>query len=335
MHSAYHFCNRPDYSDVQKQFADALRSAGLELGVKDPIGDGRWHRCRVDGKAKAGSYKFHIDDSPPRGLIHNWRDSLGCRSWHYQYPEGYFAELSRQNQIERRKEQIEQRVRYLKARREAKEELERDRKQAAKQARRWWKLAGDNGNDVRRHPYLRTKGVQPHGVRQYGRDLIVPLVAADDGPIENLQRISPGGKKLYLKGGRAGGCFYKIPGTGKVVICEGFATGASIQEATGYTVYCVMTSGNLLTVAKTARNQHPKANIIIAADDDWKTEGNPGFVAAMVAAEAINVRLTLPIFPKPRADTETDFNDLMKRSGTKRVRHLIQTATFVKHTKEK
>jgi len=62
--------------------------------------------------------------------------------------------------------------------------------------------------------------------------------------------------------------------TGKLFICEGFATGASIHEATEATVLVAFDCGNLAAVAAMARLLHPSREIIICADDDRKTEGN-------------------------------------------------------------
>jgi hypothetical protein len=66
--------------------------------------------------------------------------------------------------------------------------------------------------------------VKPHGLRFDG-NLLVPMYAPDDddGPV-NLQFINDDGRKWYLKGGRAKGCFFHISGKlERVVVCEGFA----------------------------------------------------------------------------------------------------------------
>ena len=74
------------------------------------------------------------------------------------------------------------------------------------------------------------------------------------------------------------------------MICEGYATGASIHEATGHAVICAMNSGNLSEVAKAARELWPQREIIVAADDDQFTDGNPGLTKATAAARSIGAR---------------------------------------------
>lgn len=69
-----------------------------------------------------------------------------------------------------------------------------------------------------------------------------------------------------------------------------------------------MSCGNLEAVAVGARNCWPETEIIVAADDDSRTPGNPGVRFARRAAEMVRGRLALPEFP-PNV-TGTDFNDM-------------------------
>jgi putative DNA primase/helicase len=70
-----------------------------------------------------------------------------------------------------------------------------------------------------------------------------------------------------------------------------------------------MNSGNLLEVAKALRAHWPQREILIAADNDQFTEGNPGQTKAVAAAKAIAARLAMPRF-KELTSQPTDFNDL-------------------------
>ena len=75
-----------------------------------------------------------------------------------------------------------------------------------------------------------------------------------------------------MKNGRISGLFFAIGDpTYERVVCEGYATGASIHEATGYCVHVAFNAGNLISVAKTIRQQHSESKIFIAADDDYRT----------------------------------------------------------------
>ena len=61
-------------------------------------------------------------------------------------------------------------------------------------------------------------------------------------------------------------------------------------------------AGNLMPVALAFRKKYPDMDIIICADNDTETEGNPGLTKAKEAAKAINARLAVP-------PISGDFND--------------------------
>jgi putative DNA primase/helicase len=58
-----------------------------------------------------------------------------------------------------------------------------------------------------------------------------------------------------------------------------------------------MNAGNLLPVATAARTAWPGAELVICADNDRHTAGNPGVTAATAAAKATGARLIVPEFP--------------------------------------
>jgi len=111
-----------------------------------------------------------------------------------------------------------------------------------------------------------------------------------------------------------------------IVIGEGFATCASIHEATGYAVAVAFDCGNLEPVARAIRVQFPDLALVVAADDDASTEGNPGLTKATGAARATGVRLGIPDFGDRRPDRATDFNDLHQLNGADAVRTCIAKA---------
>lgn len=157
----------------------------------------------------------------------------------------------------------------------------------------------------------------PHGLR-VGADgwLLVPLRDAN-GQLQNLQRIGPDGAKRFLSGGKVTGCYHAIGKlAGTLVIAEGFATAATIHQDTGRACAVAFNCGNLLPVARALRGKFPCATLVIAADDDWKTEGNPGLKAATEAAQAVGGLLAVPRFNGlPRGDQDSDFNDLHRLAG--------------------
>ena len=190
------------------------------------------------------------------------------------------------------------------------------------------------------HAYLKAKSVRPLGeLRESCRgELLLPLRDIN-GNLHSLQFIAPDDRydgernKNFLAGGRVSGCFYILAdkAEGPLVICEGYATGASIHEATGHAVICAMNSGNLLPVAKAARELWPQREIIIAADDDQFTDGNPGKTKGTAAAKAIRAKFAIPTFINT-ATKPTDFNDLHQLQRLAAVKEQIEAATTLRET---
>jgi putative DNA primase/helicase len=158
-----------------------------------------------------------------------------------------------------------------------------------------------------KHPYLVRKRVKPHNLRQAGDRLIIPLQDTS-GSIWSLQTIYPDGTKRFTTGGRTKGLFSLIgdPSTAsRILICEGWATGASLFEHLADPVLCAMNAGNLLPVAEAAKAMWNK-QLVICGDDDRQTEGNPGKAFATKAAIAVGA---LTAFPEFDDDFGSDFND--------------------------
>jgi len=196
---------------------------------------------------------------------------------------------------------------------------------AAARAARIWEAAHSAPAD---HPYLRRKQVGPHGLRcDSAGNLIVPLRDAA-GVLHTIETIIPSGDKRYLAGGAKAGHFCTIGGpleaTGAFLICEGWATGASLHEATGLPVVAAMDAGNLGPVTERLRKVHPSAAITIVADNDDKPgrDINPGVAAATRAAVAIDARLAIPPIPG-------DANDLAIAQGAEAVAAMVAGAAFV------
>ena len=173
-----------------------------------------------------------------------------------------------------------------------------------------------------------------------GENLLIPCYRFDDEAgsftISTLQTISPDGevfKKRFLFNSTKKGGFYEITNKeapkDQLILCEGFATGASIFEATGISTLVCFDAGNLPTVAELIRAKFPDFKLIIAADDDWKNDPNTGLVKAKEAALEVGGYLTIPKFPKDRDDKDTDFNDLARLSGVDVVRLQIESASLV------
>jgi putative DNA primase/helicase len=137
------------------------------------------------------------------------------------------------------------------------------------------------------HPYLAKKGVRNHGLRVHRGTLVIPL-RDSTGILHSLQFIDEAGNKRFLSGGRKKACYFAI-GKPENCLCmaEGYATAASIYEATGFAVAVAFDTGNLAAVAQALRTKFPQTKIILCADNDTETEGNPGLTKAREAAQKI------------------------------------------------
>ena len=116
------------------------------------------------------------------------------------------------------------------------------------------------------------------------------------------------------------------PGDGPLCIVEGFATGATIHEATGYPVAVAGFATNLLPVAQSIRGKLPDILLVVCADDDHATPGNPGRRKGTEAAATVGGVLALPDFGLHRPAGATDFNDLARLRGHKAVVASIEAA---------
>jgi putative DNA primase/helicase len=126
------------------------------------------------------------------------------------------------------------------------------------------------------------------------------------------------------------GCYLLIgKPDGMLCIVEGYATGASIHEAADCSVAVAFNAGNLLTVTRTLRAKFPDLRLIVCADDDASTLGNPGLSKAREAAQAVGALLAVPDFGRNRPDGATDFNDLHRHAGYEAVRASIERAALV------
>ena len=137
------------------------------------------------------------------------------------------------------------------------------------------------------HPYALRKRVEPLGLRQKGTLLVVPLT--DGERLVNFQTIDHDGGKRFRPGGRVKGCYHPIGAIHDdqpLLVCEGWATGATLNMATGYPVACAMNAGNLCAVAESLRVRYSAISIIVCGDNDHQTAGNPGITKAKEAAAA-------------------------------------------------
>ena len=223
------------------QFRAALAGRGILPKGGEVIADGRIHRCDAEGRGGKGdaAYLLHLDGVPAGGF-ENWRDGFGWENWR--------ADTDRTLSPA---EEAAHRAKLENSRRER--ELEELKRKAT--ARKRALSVFEDAALCHSHPYTVRKGIQPHGARLQGDRLVLPLRDAD-GTVHSLQFIGADGAKRYLTGGRKAGCYFDI-GESNDVLCltEGFATGASIHEATGYAVAVAFDAGNLAAVPAGVRSR--------------------------------------------------------------------------------
>lgn len=176
---------------------------------------------------------------------------------------------------------------------------------------RWAKALPLNGTP---NAYLVRKDVAPYGCRIEGDNLLVPMFG-EDGLIQSVQAIEPDGKKLFHAGAPAKGATMTLGNAteGPVIVAEGFATGATIQAATGLLVYVGFSKGALLDTARIAAKRHAGREIIVAADVN-------GVEAAEKAAKAVSGRV---VVPDMQGADGTDFNDQAAHYGIEDVANVF------------
>jgi putative DNA primase/helicase len=270
-------------SDPVAALGAAMRAAGLEPVNGAIVLDGRIHRFRVSGD-KAGSqngwYVGHLCPSPA-GAFGSWKTGES-NTWRAESEKTMTpAELA------------EQRRQLEAMRRQRAEEEARVREEARSKAARLW---GMTKPAEAAHPYLVRKGVKAWGVRQLRESLVIPARDAH-GLLHTLQFIGRDGDKRFLSGGRIQACYCAI---GKpadtVLLAEGYATAATLYESTGHATACAFNAGNLVPVARALRAKFPRLRIIVCADQDTKTPGNPGLTKAWEAARAVRGWVAAPAF---------------------------------------
>ena len=273
-----------------------------EKGFNPPefvIQDGTIHRY---GKNKVDWYIFFPDGNNAGGSFGCWNKDEDNLNWCYLGA----------NMSDEQRSQHNDRMRQI--HKQINDERQRVHAQAREEVAKVWAEA----KEATDHPYLKKKGIKAHGVKIHKGDLIIPM-RDKDGLLHSLQRITPGCAKLNWAGGAVAGYYHTIPGTGKFsYLCEGYATGATIHEATGATVYIAFSAGNLKTVSPLLPD-----NVIVAADDDRETKGNPGLSAALATKRQVI---------SPKGLKGTDFNDLASEKGLDEVRRQLNQSTN-KYTK--
>lgn len=301
-------------------------------------------RFHVEGDrpgTKNGYYRLHTDGIPA-GIFGAWNNPEASYTW---------CAKSDNTMTDTEREALRKKIEGCNRQRNV--EIQRRQSIAAKEAKRIWDLAEPiaNANSIE---YLARKKIQSYGLRQLicdveyevypekhdnnGRKKIHKLYKGNtlvpcyfNGEIVNLESIYYSQKtnrfeKRPLTGGLRTGAYHmigKATETSKVIcLVEGYATGATISEATGTPTFVTFNCGNMLAVAQTLRTNYPLSTLVIITDDDrWHTDSklrNAGLKVAKNACKKVsNTTYVLPNFNALNVSAEelialepTDFNDL-------------------------
>lgn len=269
-------------------FEKAMARAGVS--PRDPvIADGILHRFHVQGDKTGTQNGWYIlfDDGLPTGCFGSWK--TGDK---HTWCEKSEHELTASQRLEHKR-----RITEARKAREAEEQARRNA--AREKALHIWKVSQPA---LDTHPYLVKKNVSNHGLRLHKDALVIPM-RDSSGILHSLQFIDNEGNKRFLSGGRKKGCYFPIGApTDTLCIAEGYATAASVFEATGYACAVAFDAENLLNVAKALRSKFSHIEITLCADNDTHTEGNPGLTKAREAATSVGALLAIP-------PCHGDFND--------------------------
>lgn len=185
-----------------------------------------------------------------------------------------------------------------------------------------WRAASREGSSM----YLTRKGLDAAESIRFEADgtLLVPMLRYDlprEQALVGVQAIRPDGEKRFARGtGKLGAtCRLGLVVEGApILLAEGYATGMSLRMAVQrrLPVFVAFDAGNLEPAAAILRALHPRCPLLVCADDDWMTEGNPGRAKAAKLAKTLpKTHLIYPVWPAQRGPKETDFNDLHLAAG--------------------
>lgn len=324
--------------DAIDEFKKALTQAGLEIDG-EPIMDGKLHRVKVagdKGREQSGAYVGFLSGRPA-GFIQNFKTGL---------KENWKSSQTYNNQKDQEIDIANIKETSIKAKQEREQKLNKGYEDTAKILQDEYENAKwANPN----HPYFKAKGLDKNYYLKQDKhgNILIPLKDVD-GKHWATQRIFSNGDKMIgvfrtqeekeqgvEHPAKKSGNFFLLGAkdlsrANEVFICEGFATAASVYEATKNPTIMAVDAGNLDIVVTSIKEKYPKMNVIIAADNDigkeLKGAKNVGKDSALaVAIKHPDVKVVLPKFTNEEARAGlSDFNDLVKSRGLEEIKRQIK-----------
>ena len=298
---------------TNQDHTEAFQAYIETTGITPPdtiIGDGQIHRFHMPDEKrnrKSGWYVYHSNGHYSHGVFGDWR-SGSCHRWTAKNPTEMDPKERKYFERERR------RLDCLR-----KEEEQRRQTEAARRAWNVWKAAEEADPD---HDYLQAKGVDAYGLRQNHSGLLVPVTDVELG-LHGIQYISKAGEKTFMPGTAKKGHFHALRclTLDVVLVAEGYATAATLYEATGLPSVCAFDAGNLGSVCKAIHAFYHPPRIVVCGDNDRATDGNPGRTAAKRAAKAVGGKVAIPEFGNVAG---SDWNDYGAIWGGAAVRECVE-----------
>ena len=263
------------------QFKQAIIESGIEFDDQVII-DGVVHRFKTGGGKSFDRSGWYVafGGTVPTMVFGDWKQGIEIT---------VKADIGRKMTVA---EEMESVARVAKAKALRDEERKKKNEVVADTVSDIWESAVDATPD---HPYLKRKGIQPHGSKVTGDGrLIVPLFGID-GRLATLQYIGADGQKLYHAGGSTNGKFAIIGSmdeSGVLYVAEGFATAATIHEETGRPCVVGYSASNLVPVTGQIREKFGLGQeIVIVADND---KSGIGLRYAEQASAKFGARFIMP-----------------------------------------
>lgn len=288
-----------DTNQIIQQFHLEMQSNGI-TPPNDIFADGKLHRFYVEGDKKSsknGWYCLYLDGIPC-GVFGSWKKG------------SYFKWSNKNKNLMTAAERNQQREKIKEACRIRDEMRKKEQDEASLRAENLW----HNSRQVNpEHPYLLKKRISAFCARQSGKAIVLPIVDIDE-KLWSLQYISETGDKCFLSNGAIKTHFIPIQirtSDKKILICEGFATGATLaKKYPGFSIIGACNAGNLKDVATNIRSRLPTTEIVICADDDRLNPDNPGINKGRMAAIAAGALFAKPKWPEGSPINLKDYNDL-------------------------
>jgi putative DNA primase/helicase len=284
------------------EFEAKARDAMAGYGLMPPqiVFDGKIHKFddSPKHKNKAQFYVLHADSVSAWGAFGDFR----C---------GIFQSFSSKSQKEMSQTE---KLEYKKKQEAIKRQYEKDKRESAQKAIDKAAKMLDTAQ-LKPHPYTKKKQVKQYaGTGVYRGAFVIPLYS--DKELKGAQIIAGDGVKRFVTGTQKKGAYFPIGDFKEpsvILVAEGYATAASLHEATRKPCVVAFDAYNLFDVGRSIRKAFPRANIIFCADNDDSETGIKKANEAATACKGI-VRLC-PI--------NSDFNDLHVQQGLDAVRECI------------